>query len=234
VFEQDVPVTLTAPWLADVTIRYPTAGREPSAGDSAYQEPLRIIETATVRAAAFRGGERVSLVSGARFVRLPAMPRLPEVFLDDLEYRIDPYALAPDPAYAACLWKPQVGRTFDGQPIRLRTVGYDRGIGCRAPAAVHYNLKPGWRRFVALAGVADHMLDHELGRNLAAIPAVVFKVFIDGQLMAESPVVRISQEPWRFDVPIREGSRMINLVCSNARERNGLDLGCWVNAGFIS
>jgi hypothetical protein len=234
VFEKDVPVTLTTPWLEDVTIRYTTTGRHPTADDPAYHAPLTLTETTTLAAAAFRDGKQVSLVSDAYFVRLPPEPAKPDVYLDDLDFRVDPYATSSaDPAYAFCLWKPQIGRTFEGKPIRMRAVTYERGLGCRAPTAVHYSIRPEWKRFVALAGVDDNLLDDELGRNLAAYAAVVSKVFIDGQLMAESPVVRTSQEPWRFDVPIPAASRMINLVCTNARSRNVLDYGCWANAGFV-
>ena len=39
------------------------------------------------------------------------------------------------------------------------------------------------------------MLNSHLGALVARYPSVVFKVFIDGKLAAESPVMRISQEP---------------------------------------
>jgi hypothetical protein len=103
----------------------------------------------------------------------------------------------------------------------------------RAPAYVRYQLKPDYQRFVALAGVDDTMLDHELGRSIAMYPSVVFKVFIDGLQAAESPVLRISQAPWRFDVPIPSGSRQIVLVCDDAGARSPYDLGNWVEAGFL-
>ncbi len=64
--------------------------------------------------------------------------------------------------------------------------------------------------------------------------SVVFRIFIDGAMIAESPVMRISQEPWRFDVKIPEGSRFINLVCMDAGSRTMLDLGDWVDAGFCT
>jgi hypothetical protein len=118
-------------------------------------------------------------------------------------------------------WQPTVG--WVGQLVCIWT----------CPSAVRYELKPEYDRFVALAGIADNMLDHELGRNLAMHCSVVFRVFIDGQQAAESPVMRISQEPWRFDVPIPPGGRFINLVCMDAGSRNILDLGNWVEAGFV-
>ena len=110
---------------------------------------------------------------------------------------------------------------------------YAKGYGMRAPAYLRYDLKPEWSRFVALAGVDDNMLAHELGRSIAMYPSVVFKVFIDGRLAAESPVTRISQAPWRFDVPIPPGARQIVLVCDDAGSRSPYDLGNWVEAGFV-
>jgi hypothetical protein len=59
-------------------------------------------------------------------------------------------------------------------------------------------------------------------------------VYIDGTLASESPVMRLGQEPWRFDVRIPEGSRLINLVVTDAGTRSPLDLADWVDAGFIS
>ena len=93
--------------------------------------------------------------------------------------------------------------------MRIRAREYGKGVGMRAPGYLRYALKPEWGRFVALAGVADNMLDQELGRNIARYPSVVFNVFIDGKLAARSPVMRISQVPWRFDVPIAAGAKMI-------------------------
>jgi hypothetical protein len=63
--------------------------------------------------------------------------------------------------------------------------------------------------------------------------SVVFRVLLDGKIAAESPVMRISQEPWRFDILIPPGSRFIRLVCMNAGSRNVLDLGNCVEAGFV-
>jgi hypothetical protein len=231
-FEQSVMVTLTAPWLTDVEIRYTLDGSEPSAASPLYEKPLTLSETRSLRTAAFRAGILASVPTSACFVRLPLRPVKPDVYLDDLKYLPDPYAQASEAA-AACFWQPKVGKSYEGQPLRVRGKTYARGLGFRAPSAARYELKPEFDRFVALAGIADNMLDHELGRNLAMHCSVVFRVFVDGQLAAESPVMRISQEPWRFTVPIPPGSRFINLVCMDAGSRNILDLGDWVEAGFV-
>ena len=84
-----------------------------------------------------------------------------------------------------------------------------------------------------LAGVDDNMLDHELGRNIARFPSMTFKVFVGGRLAEENPVMRISQEPWRLDVPVPHGSRQIVLTCTPTGASDPYQLGNWVQAGFV-
>jgi hypothetical protein len=138
------------------------------------------------------------------------------------------------PYQSAFLWHPCTNQSYDAKRLRIRGQNYPTGLGVRAPAYARYILKPEWSRFVALAGVDDNLLDPDNGANLAQYPSVVFKVFIDGRPMAESPVMRISQVPWRFDVPIPSGSRQLVLVCDDAGSRSPCDLGNWVNAGFVA
>ena len=190
-------------------------------------------ETTTLRTAAFRGDRQVSLDGQANFVRLPSLPPQPEVTIDRLAPVVDLYAKN-GPEYAAFLWHPKINQSYEGKPLRVRGQQYAGGLGMRAPAYARYDLKPEYRRFVALAGVDDHMIDRNHGANIARYPSVVFKIFLDGQLAAQSPVVRISQAPWRFDVPIPPGSRQIVLVCDDADSRSPYDLGNWVDAGFLS
>jgi hypothetical protein len=231
-FEPSVTVTLTTPWLKDVAIRYTLDGSDPCASSPLYEQPLLLAQTGRLRTAAFRAGALVSVPTDACFVHLPPMPPKPDIYLDDLPYLLDPYSQGGG-VYAACFWQPKVGRSYEGEPLRVRGKSYAKGLGFRAPSSVRYELKPGYDRFVARAGIADNMLDHELGRNLAMHCSVVFRVFFDGQPAAESPVMRISQEPWRFDVPIPPGSRFIHLVCMDAGSRSPYDLGNWVEAGFL-
>ena len=49
-----------------------------------------------------------------------------------------------------------------------------------------YEIKEDYDTFVALAGVCESMLENDLGREIAALAKVVFKIFIDGKLIAES------------------------------------------------
>lgn len=231
-FEKTVAVALDAPYLENVSIHYTLDGTRPTPLSAKYQQPIVMSETMTLRTAAFRGNRQVSLDGLATFVRLPEVPPKPDVALDSLAPVTDLYARN-GPVYAACLWQPKKDASYEGQPLRIRNVRYAKGYGMRAPAYLRYDLKPEWSRFVALAGVDDNMLDHELGRSIAMYPSVVFKVFIDGRLAAESPVLRISQAPWRFDVSIPPGSRQVVLICDDNGAHSPYNLGNWVEAGFV-
>ena len=132
----------------------------------------------------------------------------------------------------------------------MRGQTYSKGVGMRVPANLLYEVKPEYDRFVARVGVDGNLLNREcdtygqhpgvppgprrpLGCLTAQQPSVQFRVFIDGELAAESPVMRSSQEPWRFDVQIPRGARRINLTVTDAGSRNLLDLADWADAGFV-
>lgn len=230
-FEKSTIVTLTTPWLKNVEIRYTLDGSQPVRSSPIYKNPITLTSTTSLKTAAFREGKLVSIPTDAYLVLLPPQPVKPNVYLDDLDYVPDSYANA-STAAAACFWSPKKGKSYDGLPLRIRENIFEKGLGFRAPSSARYELKPEYERFVAKSGIDDNLIKTDLGRNLVMHCSVVFRVFIDGNLMAESPVMRISQEPWRFDVKIPKGSRYINLVCMDAGSRNILDLGNWVDAGF--
>jgi hypothetical protein len=228
--EQSTRVTLTAPWLEGSEIRYTTDGSEPTAQSPLYTAPLEVGQTTTLRATAFRKGKAVSLPALAYYVKMASeQPPKPDVYLENLDYIINGYLKS----VPTCLWYPEKWKSFEGKPLRIRGKTYAHGLGFRAPSGVQYELKPEYKRFVALAGVDENMLAVNNGRFLAIHSSVVFRLIIDGKPVAESPVMRISQEPWRFDVAIPAGSRRISLSCMDAGSRNTLDYGNWVDAGFI-
>ena len=131
-------------------------------------------------------------------------------------------------------WPVGVNQAATGARLRIRGVEYEHGLGMRTPCNARYHLRPEYQRFVGLAGVDDGLVGEDYGALIAGKPALVFQVFIDGELAAGSPVLRISQEPWRFDVPIPPHSRQINLVATSRGENYPYSLGNWVEAGFIT
>jgi nicotinamidase-related amidase len=229
--EQTTLVTLSAPRIEGAEIHYTTDGSEPSTQAPLYTEPLKITQTTTVRATAFHKNKPVSLSSFAYYVKMPEIqPEKPNVYLDDLTYISNEYLKT----VPTCFWYPQKGKSYEGMPLRICKTTFIHGMGFRAPSSVQYELKPEYKRFVALAGIDENILQRDNGRFLAHQSSVVFRVFIDGVFVEESPVMRISQEPWRFDVEIPSGSQRIHLVCMDAGSCNILDYGNWIDAGFVT
>ena len=233
-FEKQVTVSLEIPLVKGAEIRYTLDGSEPKPSSKKYDKPLNIQGTTTLRTAAFIKGERVSAPNKINyFVHLPDVPAKPDITLDQLIAEKDLYAVVSDAA-ASFLWHPVVNRSYEEKTLSIRNIKYTNGLGMHATAYMRYKIKPEWKRFVALAGVDDNLLENFSGVKIARFCKVVFKVFIDGKLAAESPVMRISQEPWRFDVPVPEGSQKIVLVCDDMGDRSHYNLGDWVGCRFLN
>lgn len=230
-FEGTTTVTLTAPWLNKAQIHYTTDGSTPTLHSPVYTKPLVINQTERLRAIAFRGKRQISLASDAYYVKMPEyIPPLPDIYLDSLEFITNEYLkVVKDFA-----WIPVRSKSFNENGLRLRKKSYVHGLGMRTPCGIQFDLKPEYSRFVALAGVDENILGETNGRFVAMHCKVIFKIFVDGELMAESPVMCITQEPWRFDILIPRGSHRISITCMDA---NGdfypLNYGDLVNAGFI-
>ena len=96
--------------------------------------------------------------------------------------------------------------------MTVRGKEYKKGLGGHSVTEVVYEVKPEYRRFVALGGIDDEILGNDLGRFRGCLPGVVFRVYIDDQVVAESPLLRIQYVPWPFNIEIPAGSLKIKLV----------------------
>jgi len=245
-FENSVTVALTTPWLKNVQLRYTVDGGAPTATSQLYAKPFTVSKTSSLRAAGYRNGLRVSLEGNGYFVRLGPIPPKPDVYLDQGEARQEHYP------WWFSRWNPVLNRSFEDKELLMRGHKYDKGIGMRAPANIRYDLKPQYDCFVARAGVDGNMRNMKTdsygifpsvlpshpgepsyGELYAQQPAVQFRIFIDGQLASQSPIMRFSQEPWRFDVKIPKGSRVIDLTVVDNGTRSVLNLADWADAGFV-
>jgi hypothetical protein len=225
-FTDSVKLTLSTPNQKDVAIRYTLDGTQPGPTSARYTAPLDVKTTTLLRAGAFENGRLVTLMSEGYFVRLGSLPPKPDLYLD----QITPNT----PARPDWRWETKTNQGFSGGPLSIRDTIYSKGVGMRAPANLLYEVKSNYQRFVARAGVDDDPYrQRPKARFLATYPSVQFQVYIDGALASESPIMRLSQEPWRFDVPIPEHSRLINLVVTDAGSTSPLDLANWVDAGFV-
>jgi NPCBM/NEW2 domain/Fn3 associated len=235
-FEQPVIVTLGAPLEPDAEIHYTLDGTSPSPSAPRYTAPFTLGDSARVRTCAYREGRAVCLESEAVFARMGPRPPAPDVFIGDLKPVRSVgfgHTYGGNVRYSGDAKAPQSDHSNRGGPLRVDRTTHAHGLGVHAPCEVTYAIQPGWKRFVALAGADENLLDAGNGSNLAQYPCLVFKVFIDGVELAASPVMRMQSPAWRFDVPIPAGARSISLVAMAAGAGHWEDLGDWAEAGFV-
>ncbi len=236
-FEEPITVTLSTPLQPGAQIHYTLDGRTPTQNSPRYTKPLELTDTTRLRTSAFINGRAVCVASEGAFFRMKATPPLPDVYLGDLTPTRSVgfgHTYGGQVRYSGNTQPPQQDRSNLGQELKLNRQTYKHGIGVHAPCALMYEVKPGYQRFVGLAGADENLISKGNGSNLAKYPSLIFKVFIDGKESATSPVMRVLSAAWRFDIEIPTGSRMISLVAMDAGDGSREDFGNWANAGFIT
>jgi hypothetical protein len=237
-FENPITITLTTPWEPDAEIYYTLDGSEPTTSSIRYSAPFKASDTTRLRTAAYEQGRPVCLPSAAFFAHLPPLPPKPDVEISDLTplRAVGPGhgASSAEHRFAPGANPPVKDLSNRMTPLKVRGQVYAKGMGVQAVDLLVYELKPEYDRFVALAGDDEQILSINNGSNLARYPSVVFKIFIDGKLMAQSPMMRMSEGPWRFDVKIPQNSKRISLVADDGGNGNKEDLADWVDAGFVT
>jgi hypothetical protein len=230
-FEESTVVTLSTPLNPAAQIRYTLDGTDPTVRSAKYEKPFEVARSATLRAAAFGGGGKpVCVETTATLVKLPPVPPKPDVTLD----RLTPLRAASAGFHSFGSNKvPAVDGAYGGGKLLLRGREYDKGVGVVAPSTLLYAADPSFARFVGRAGLDENIIADDLARAVAMYPSVVFRVLVDGEVAAESPLLRFHNEPWRFDVPIPEGARTVSLVATDGGDGNRHDHADWVDAGFV-
>jgi hypothetical protein len=234
-FEEPITVTLTTPLESGAEIRYTLDGSAPTSASPRYMKPLIFSQTTSLRTIAFKDGRAVCLESTGAFNHLLPMPPAPGVYIGDLKPIRSVgfgHTYGGNVRYSGNTQPPQKDKSNLGQEIRINRQVYQHGTGVHAPCELAYELKPEYKRFVALAGADENLASVSNGSNLAKYPSVVFKVFIDGQEAAASPVMRIQTLAWRFNLEIPPGAKTISLVTMDAGDGSREDFADWANAGF--
>jgi len=235
-FEEPITITLSTPLQQGAEIRYTLDGTPPTSTSMRYTKPFGLTNSAELRAVAFRNGRAVCLESEGSFARMAPMPPAPDVAIGDLKPVRSVgfgHTYGGTVRYSGNTRPPQKDRSNLGQDLKTNRQVYSQGMGVHAPCELVYEVKPEYRRFVALAGADENLISVSNGSNLARYPSVVFKVFIDGKEAAASPVMRVLSPAWRFDVGIPEGAKRISLVAMDAGDGSREDFADWANAGFI-
>ena len=186
------------------------AAGEPRA-DEALSEVFRYLTTRV------HSGDAARLELAA-VARSRPLPPTPDVLLDSLA-----------PARATVGFSTfQVGKAGDGKPLMVDGDVFEHGLGVHAPSEVIYDLKPGYRRFVARVGPEERGWQG----------SVLARVYLDSTLVDQSPLLRAGDPPWNIDVllrpkPTSRAPRRIRLVLTDGGDGNHSDWGEWVEAGFV-
>jgi hypothetical protein len=236
-FEAETTVTLSTPLVPGAVIHYTTDGAPPTKASPRYQKPFVLQKTAVVRAQGYSGSKDVCVESAFHYYRLPAEPPAPVVRLHDV---VPTSVLGPGHSpsdrkhrFSPVSGPPKANLSNRGLPLRLNGREYSYGLGVHAPSRVAYAVDPTWKRFVATAGIDENIIKTNNGSDLGCVSSVVFRVFLDGELAAESPRMRFMHPSWGFDVAIPPGAREIVLVALPSNDGNREDVANWVDAGFV-
>ena len=126
-----------------------------------------------------------------------------------------------DPSYRQ---RPRVNVSWPGTPMTYRRVTYASGLGLKSPMHLHYNIsllrvsQPRITHFVAAAGM-DAGCDHGGARtppynchDVANWQHSVVKVYLDGALVGESPVLQAETLQWVIPNDLSLGSYLACFV----------------------
>jgi hypothetical protein len=122
--------------------------------------------------------------------------------------------------------------SVDGNPLRVAGTTYADGMGVHADALLVYDVKPEYRRFVAVAGIDDEVKN--------SVGTMIFKVVAQigdsTQELAASPKLNANHQPakWHFDVAIPDTCTRMRLLVLVGADDNRSDHADWVDAGFMT
>lgn len=204
-------------------IHYTLDGSEPTLASPAYDKPVVLRETATLRAAAFASGERSPVASAVFAVR--KLGPSGGIFLSDLP-ELDSFAhggMKKDSNYAG------------SGPLKLGGQVYPKGLllcpevsGSGGRGSVTYALSGGLRqatRFQAVVGIDDAVSAHQRG-------SVIFRVEIrrqgQWQSLIETPVITVSHAQG-IDLDIA-GADQLRLSTTDGGDGINSDHAVWAAA----
>jgi len=222
-FREKLSIHLDAPEEILGEIHYTIDGTNPTELSPRYTRALVLTNDVRLRVQMFRGNQAVGLPSDAYYVRMPQPPPSPTIRLWELQPTSVQYSDVKSEWHVpARTW----GMTMRGE-------NYYQGITLHAPGEIAFAIPVGSERFVALAGADDVPKGRFNAQFLGQYPSVKFQVWVDGVRLAESPVMRLGQEPWPFDITLARGAKSLRLVVTDAADGSRLDFGDFAKAGFV-
>ena len=116
--------------------------------------------------------------------------------------------------------RPQIAKTIGGNPLMLDDRIYRHGIGTHAPSRFVIDLRGNATRFAAMVGVDDEVKPNG---------SVAFSVWVDGQRVADSGVMRAGQVPQLMSVNL-VGASLMELRADDGDDGKDSDHADWAGA----
>ena len=141
-------------------------------------------------------------------------------------------------------------RSVDGGLLSNRDNKFFKGIGVQAPSRIEFQVKPEYRRFIALVAVDDECMRWDSpdglkqwpqwsrpikGTTSYRISQVIFQVAFDGKAALKTPALFNGDKSWGIDVAVPPGVKRIELRVDDVESRitDPHGHGDWLNAGFV-
>lgn len=140
------------------------------------------------------------------------------VYLSDL--KPDGYRHVP---FLELSWPYRTDRSVSGQWLRSGENLYLKGIGVHSAARLTYRLNEPYRRFQAEVAIDGETA----GRG-----SVRFRVFLDGTMKYESPIVTGVMAPLPVSVDVT-GVKRLDLIVDYADRADEMDRADWLNARLV-
>lgn len=130
-----------------------------------------------------------------------------------------------DLASMTCAYElPQTNRSVNGNAFRIARKRFARGVGTQAESWYALDADGQAIAFHAAVGLDDEVLNRGKG-------SVVFRVYADNRLVADSGVIRSRQPPATIKADL-SGARRVILHVSDAGDGNDHDHADWCDAFF--
>lgn len=117
----------------------------------------------------------------------------------------------------------QKDRSAGGRALTVNGQTYTKGLGVKAPSELVYRLDGSWKRLSGHVGV-----DGEVGTG----GSVVFRVYADGKLLFESPVMGAQNVKQLMELSL-QGARELKLVLHDNGDGQVGDHGDWVDVKLV-
>lgn len=117
-------------------------------------------------------------------------------------------------------------KTVGKNPIKLKNVIYDKGLGVHAPSTIEYYIGGKYTKFHAIAGIDDEAINNN------PMP-VEFQVYGDDKMLWDSGIMSDKSDPKVVDVDIT-GINILKLIVNQVSDTNTWDHTDWADAKILN